>query len=419
MRTTAIKSQLDTKPVAAPTPAPSPVVPPAEPLSNDSVFGKQAPSSEPIDLTGIRDGDFATEDSKNLPPDGAQWKTIDANELKGKKTAPQRGAEQSPSKDEVEPVDGAPSPKKNGLEVSVDPEDAEPATEPSITTPAQQSVKKGRDYSQFADPADAEIASKLPNHLYERFAKITKQAREDAVKRAELQEQLDKAPAQRPAYEFEHPEAYKITPEWQQVVQAHDAYAYEENFWETQLERIKQGEPWEDLRGYDKDGNPQTVKMPAREDGKVDFRAETAVTRLFNRATANKENLLHKAHEIKNSHSARARKIKADRDQVIKQLFPTLDPSKYQGEDKKAYEDAQAALPKEFHHEVGSQAAFRLYVLVNQLARQLQKERAARNGAQKTTANLRRSGNIPVPSAAASDGDEAGLIDLTELRPTE
>ena len=101
---------------------------------------------------------------------------------------------------------------------------------------------KGRDYSKYSEE-DAKFLKQMSNDAFEHFSKRTEEV-------AQLKKQIDETSTTG----ADHPDAYLLSDDYR------DAYAnltkaqQEQQHWRSQLLKIRNGEKWQSIQGYDNDG---------------------------------------------------------------------------------------------------------------------------------------------------------------------
>ncbi len=101
---------------------------------------------------------------------------------------------------------------------------------------------KGRDYSKYSEE-DAKYLKQMSNEAFEHFSKRTEEV-------AQLKKQLEETSTTG----ADHPDAYLLSDDYR------DAYAnltkaqQEQQHWRSQLLKIRNGEKWQSIQGYDNDG---------------------------------------------------------------------------------------------------------------------------------------------------------------------
>jgi len=231
-------------------------------------------------------------------------------------------------------------------EVSFDLQD-EPAVvnrvEKTATTPVTQIPSGPRNYDQYPEELRP-VLKALNNQQFKQFAPKLKELHEKAQKAAELEAHVN----DKPQFYYEHPEAYKLDPEYNQLVDTLNLVQFEQTHWEEQLIRIKRGEPWQDLMGYNQQtGEPIYKTHEAPTDGKVDFAAETAaqrvLTKLMGIGQARQSELANFQQVYEQSVQGASREL----DELDKKLFPKIQEiDKLPPDEKKLMDIARDLAPR-------------------------------------------------------------------------
>lgn len=154
-----------------------------------------------------------------------------------------------------------------------------------------------RDYSIF-DEADREILKKAPNFIFDYFKEHVAPLRK---LNKELGDKLAAAGSNvLPVSYHENPNAYMLSPTWQQGVQTAQQHEFEENHWEQQLAALEAGNSsYTDIKGYDQQGNPVMEK--------VELTAET-----LPRAKIQLQKWLNTTSSVRQAHIGEMQKIAAN-----------------------------------------------------------------------------------------------------------
>ena len=144
--------------------------------------------------------------------------------------------------------------------------------------PAEQSVidklfqKKGktesRDYSGLDETAK-NLFSRMSNEAYAELYPMYKryiEHKEDFEKLPELKQQLQqlKEESQKPRDYYDHEHAYLLSPSYQNGLHERNSAEEVRNFWQTQLERIESGQPFQILQEVQQpDGSTALVPSKA------------------------------------------------------------------------------------------------------------------------------------------------------------
>jgi hypothetical protein len=106
-----------------------------------------------------------------------------------------------------------------------------------IVPPEKKNI--ARDYSGFTEE-QASVLKQMSNDAFQYTAKLIKEANE--LKQSSY---------------LQHPEAYRLSPEYNQTVQSYSRADWETKYWESQLETIEAGKPIKPFRGWDNEtGQP-------------------------------------------------------------------------------------------------------------------------------------------------------------------
>ena len=148
-------------------------------------------------------------------------------------------------------------------------EDNEPAPEdttakPSykLTTNAKGKPVIARDYSDL-DDTDKELARNMSGKAFDRFKTLVKEVKTAQQTKQQLTETLADKEAFKSA--LDHPDAWQLTPEYNQAVSTYNETINITNHLQTQLANATAGEEWEPLT-YETgtDGKPRLVRLPPR-----------------------------------------------------------------------------------------------------------------------------------------------------------
>jgi len=145
-----------------------------------------------------------------------------------------------------------------GLELETPDEGSEdPAPNPD-PTPAPRTAenvvaasKKVRDYSDIA-PEDVDLFKQMSDRSYVKAKEWYKATRAKAEEAQKTNEELE---ALRNYRYYEHPEAYKTSPDYVTASKDYSNQSAIANHWAAMLERLEEGQSIQDIK-LDKDGNP-------------------------------------------------------------------------------------------------------------------------------------------------------------------
>jgi len=217
-----------------------------------------------------------------------------------------------------------------------------PATE--VAKPgAQPAVPAGpRNYESFPEQIRP-ILKALNNAQFKEHAPKLKELYEKAAKAEELEARVSKSPQ----FFYEHPEAYRLTPEFNQLEARVQYINFETQHYADQLVKIKRGEPWQNLKGYDQQtGEPvfETVNPP--EDGKPDYAAETHVAQHLNKLGALGMQKQTELAGFQRSYSQSVQQAQVEMKEIDKRLFPKIqDVTQLPPEERKLYDLAVSLTP--------------------------------------------------------------------------
>lgn len=246
--------------------------------------------------------------------------------------------------------------------------DTAPATEPQ--TPADPASHRARDYSKF-HPDDAAILRKLPNELFAKYSVELPKLRAQAEKVKELEAKVAET-SNGPKYLHEHPEAVILTPEYRNTVNDLQQTEFEANHYREQLLKIRRGEPWRVIEGFDKNGSPvYGPERPAPEGSQIDLQADIAVNAAYNRLMSDADSLKTKLSSLVSSHSTRAKAVVDEVRATNKRIFPDIDLEKLEGEEKQAADIIRKNIHPAFVDHPQSEALIYAGVHVTRLRRML------------------------------------------------
>jgi hypothetical protein len=174
-------------------------------------------------------------------------------------------------------------------EVKVDEKPKFKAALPEKAVPAKKEdgkVTEARDYSIF--PEEAREYMKQTSNPAFNFIKDTylksKKAEEELAKLKPEFENLQKGGF--PSSWYQHPEAWRLHPQAQTQLNTIQKVEFEESFWFQQLDKIQKGEPYQIIRGYNKEG-----KAVLSEELEPSENAKTQAVLTLGKLQAGKQNL--------------------------------------------------------------------------------------------------------------------------------
>lgn len=403
-------------PVAAPVPAPAPA--PATPAP---AIAPSAPSPAPqsirvsplIDTSGREVTPFGTPVIKQDEIDFAE---LDKPPVKSQKAAKPPAAPEAP---EAAGAAAEPQPAAPSAPESPDAPASPFALEAKPKLQNEQATTQ-RDYSTLP-PEIAAVAKKLPNALYNQLTTTFKQFQSDIeaerAKVVELTKAKDEAASK---YTADHPEAYKLDPQYNTLLSDYGRTTAELNHYTEQLALIEQGEAWRVVTGYNQAGEPVYQDVPAPADGRIDYRAKATITRALNQLASQEQQIQRQASAIQSHYRNAAEEVRVHYDNARTRLFPNMDPTKLQDPDEqKVYQWALDALPPAERRRKSAEFLGLAAVVVRRQAVALKNaldraERAERLASSSGAADPVRPSRVAasVPATAGSANDP---IDLAEL----
>jgi hypothetical protein len=228
-------------------------------------------------------------------------------------------------KTEIKPVS-----EKKGLNAKLpDSPKVETTTEKKATPEELKSLEKAtaeaRDYSIFPEEYRDEL-KKTSNtsfkFLTETYLKSKKQEEELTSVKKEV-ENIQKGGF--PSQWYEHPEAWRLHPVAQKGINTLDRIAYEESFLRDQLGKIENGEKWQYIKGYTKDGTPVYSELlePSKE-------IATDIVLNLGKMGAAKQQEAIRLNHFAQSFSQSMNGLGAEVDKIIDQEFPWRKDEKHE-----------------------------------------------------------------------------------------
>jgi len=238
-------------------------------------------------------------------------------------------------------------------------------TTKSVEAEAAKKVEvERRNYEGF-DPEDAEVLRRLGNRDFNLVQQVARKYA-DRVKTttAELNEvkkqyEQVKSGALPDTY-YAHPEAYKLSPDYKNIVNEYTQAEQFENHYLTQLERIRSGQPWERVVS-DGSGGYTTVEVPAlpvdEATGavKIDAQADVRVSSLLSQAARAKENAKLALSQLRGGFAAKHEQANSRLTELEAKIFPKFSGDNYEG--KEQVDNIFKSLPVE----AGSEVFRRMY----------------------------------------------------------
>lgn len=227
----------------------------------------------------------ASEDAFN-PLDGGNL--LDDAETVDEEQAPtEEPAEEEPQEEEavaeVEEEESSEEEETEEEEEEAEEEEEEKDDFSGQLKKATKNIPTARDYSKYSED-DAKYLKQMSNEAFEHFSKKSSE-------NVELQKKLEDTSTQQTA---DHPDAYVLSDEYK------DSYAnltkaqQEQQHWRSQLIKIRNGETWSSIQGYDDKGsmvlNKESYKPTQQAEIDVEMALQEAVT-LNRKFSDNMENV--------------------------------------------------------------------------------------------------------------------------------
>lgn len=230
-------------------------------------------------------------------------------------------------------VDAPAKPKEstegdNTLEEVIEKDDPKtPTVAVDNKQPAQ--LPSRRDYSAF-DAEEQKILKNLKNDHFAVLSKKLQEHKQVAAKVADLEGKLKVAQQTLeskgiPTNWYDHPEAYVLAPEFQEINTQHEKVTSEQDFYQQQLINVKDGKPWHKIQGYNQDGSPR-FSAPIDPSNA----AEVGLSNLLHKYSAEESRLKARAEGIqqgfKQQHSGAVTSVNTFLDDRIKALREEVRP---------------------------------------------------------------------------------------------
>lgn len=246
---------------------------------------------------------------------------------------------------------------------------AEKVEDPAAPAPVETpSARKYEDYPEELRP----VLKSLNNANFAKYAPILKSLHAESQRAKQLETELAEA-RKGPQYFYEHPEGYRLSPEYRQVESQLGMCDFEIEHWRQQLIAVKSGQPWSELKGYkpDAQGNPSEPVFETHappQDGRPDSTAEVRVMQLLQQTTQARQQIMNRAQTIVGGYAQSGERARSELAEVDKRLFAKLGPvDKLPPEEKKYYDMAVGAVPRYFKGHPLTDALGKVHVAYNRL----------------------------------------------------
>jgi len=193
---------------------------------------KQASESEPTTFNPL-EGDLLEDDEGVVADDGSAESDDSADGEASEETKPPEGDLEEEGADE----EGEPENVEDAEEVAEDSEGLSTALEK-----ATENIPAGRDYSKYSEE-DAKFLKQMSNEAFEHFSKRS----EETVALARM---LEETKSGKPT--VDHPDAYVLSDEYRDNYANFSKATTEQQHWRDQLIKIRNGDAWQNIEGYDK-----------------------------------------------------------------------------------------------------------------------------------------------------------------------
>jgi hypothetical protein len=261
-----------------------------------------------------------SKERKGIKPD--MEGDIDLSDMVGDGTSSKK--KQVQDDEELPDTKGALKKEEKKKEEKKEEEKVQQTQQQQSTTQGQQQ-KVGRDYSIFK-PEHASIIKKYaPNQLFDLLKSELPKAYQLEKENKELQQKYEDASkglVRMPESYAEHPNAYILTPEYSKYRSAVKRADDEASHWIEQLEKIENGEEWQDIVGRNEDGSLKLTD-PIKSEG-VQAKHKVAVQQALNKVTNYREQFATKMEELKSNHVISYKKAKDAVTEECKARFPWL-----------------------------------------------------------------------------------------------
>jgi hypothetical protein len=193
---------------------------------------KQANEIEPTTFNPL-EGDLIEDDEGVVADDGGEESDDSADgEASEDVKLPEGDLEEEAADEEGEP--------ENVEDTEEVAEDSEGLS--STLKKATENIPAGRDYSKYSEE-DAKFLKQMSNEAFEHFSKRSEEF-------ATITKQLDETKTSKPT--LDHPDAYVLSDEYKENYANFSKAQHEQQHWRDQLIKIRNGDTWQNIEGYDK-----------------------------------------------------------------------------------------------------------------------------------------------------------------------
>ncbi len=360
--------------------------------------------NETLDISDMLSGDYST------PPETTGDNTPNLDPATTEKQEIKEQPESDVARDK--PVDT--SANEDTPDTTTPETETEQAQEDTTKLqPKQKAEAAKRDYSKFEEK-DRGILRQVPNavfnYLKERLPELYNKAKETdrlGQETATLKDQLTKTAKNY----YDHPDAFRLSEDYQGLTSKYQQAEFEENFWQQQLLKIRNGEQWQTITGYDRDGNPILSNLID-----PDISHEEKVRRNVYQLGNIKSQLGQQATQLqtsfKQNFEGATNETMAKVEAVVSKMLPDLRPK-----DEHVNTFKEAMYPGFRNHPMTTVAAKLFSIIINQGAKIAEIERAKQTAA-KTVVDKKLAGNISKQTISTRNGKPKteDMLDLDEIR---
>ena len=293
------------------------------------------------------------------------------------------------------------------------PEDKKAETEKKDEVKPQTEVKPGekvqRDVSAY--PSDIQpLLKKMANESFTLFEKTYKEANDLKVKTEEQAAQIKQIEDHGlPLSYFNHPRAITLHPFYQETTQRLGQIQRELGFWNDQLNKIEEGEQWQQLVEYDEQGQPVfSAPMEANPE------AKKFVRNIIARGTSQGNDLEGKVASMVNGYQAHMAKVNEYIAGAHEKYFPWAKDEKHPLQ--KFVKEYMSYVPIEVRHERSAITSAYLYATVQQLTQELAEFRKQK-GIATTIKKQEQEIEPAVSSVAQVSANNSGKTVLDKILP--
>lgn len=187
-----------------------------------------------------------------------------------------------------------------------------------------------RDFTGFT-PEEAKLLKNLDNPRFLKLSKTWRALKEEATKAVEYKTQAENLTKQLreggvPESWTEHPDAYQLSPEYRQVSQQYSKVDYEENFYDQQLANVKDGKPWQQITGYDRNTSQPILSAPLEASNQADIYLNKIIARAAGVKAQLEGRVANMQQNFTAQHNANVGGVKQQIDKVVNNLIAELKP---------------------------------------------------------------------------------------------